>query len=187
MSRVRVNAVEPFSGTTLTLGDTGDEVKVGGTFTAGASILHIQHQESSGTSGGSSVAGAWTTRTLNTEVTNEITGASLATDQITLPAGTYEIQADGVVAGGANGNNSILRFRNTTDSDTVAIGIAGEVGTGSEHNVRPTLRGKFTIGATKVFALQYYGQGSLATTGLGQPITSGEVEVYADVYIRKVG
>ena len=57
-------------------------------------FLHIQDQKPQGTHGGTFTSGAWRTRDLNTVLTNTITGASLATNQITLPAGKYYVEAD---------------------------------------------------------------------------------------------
>lgn len=48
-----------------------------------------QDRKSDGTAGGQATTGAWTTATLNTEVYNTITGASLSSNKVTLPAGTY--------------------------------------------------------------------------------------------------
>src|SRR3990167_4540988 len=36
-------------------------------------LYHVQNQQTSGTDGGTSTAGAWTTSVLNTEVTDELT------------------------------------------------------------------------------------------------------------------
>ena len=54
-------------------------------------ILIVEDQELSGTDGGASIAGV-NTRVLNTVVYNGITGASLATNQPILPAGTFLFQ-----------------------------------------------------------------------------------------------
>ena len=59
----------------------------------GHNFLHIQDQKPQGTSGGTFTSGAWRTRDLNTVLTNTITGASLAANQITLPAGKYYVEA----------------------------------------------------------------------------------------------
>jgi hypothetical protein len=57
-------------------------------------FLHIQDQKADGTNGGSATGGTTQTRDLNTVLTNEITGASLSANQITLPDGTYYIEAE---------------------------------------------------------------------------------------------
>jgi hypothetical protein len=55
-------------------------------------LLHVEDQRSPGVSGGQFEAGDWRTRVLNTVVTNEISGASLSSNRVTLPAGTYEVE-----------------------------------------------------------------------------------------------
>ena len=55
-------------------------------------LLHIRDEKAQNTAGGTFTSGAWRTRDLNTVKTNEITGASLAANQITLPAGTYWVE-----------------------------------------------------------------------------------------------
>lgn len=56
-------------------------------------ILHVREEQAAGTNGGSFNNGSWQQRVLNTVVTNEITGASLSSNQFVLPAGVYRIKA----------------------------------------------------------------------------------------------
>src|SRR4051812_47395930 len=53
----------------------------------------FEDQKAANTAGGASVAGSWIARTLNATPLNTIVGASLAANQITLPAGTYIVDA----------------------------------------------------------------------------------------------
>jgi hypothetical protein len=55
-------------------------------------LLHVQDQKANGTSGGSFAHGAWRTRVLNTVVLNNISGSSLASNVVTLPAGKYFVE-----------------------------------------------------------------------------------------------
>jgi len=55
-------------------------------------LFHVRDEKSNGVAGGNFTNGAWQTRTLNTSMTNEISGASLSSNQITLPSGTYFIR-----------------------------------------------------------------------------------------------
>lgn len=55
-------------------------------------LLHVEDRRAVGTDGGLFEEGAWRTRELNTVVTNEIPGATLSNDRVTLPPGTYEAQ-----------------------------------------------------------------------------------------------
>ncbi|KKL54175.1 hypothetical protein LCGC14_2268010, partial [marine sediment metagenome] len=63
--------------------------------------------------------GTWNPRDLNAVVTNDINGASLATDRITLPAGVYEIEAG---APARNATSHRLRLQNITGAATLLLG-----------------------------------------------------------------
>lgn len=143
-------------------------------------LLHVQDQKSAGTDGGTFNAVTWTTRTLNTVLTNEITSASLSSSQITLPAGTYWM--DGTAAHNFVGAAK-LRFRNITDGTTTLVGMCG--GDADNGRGNDTIRGRFTIGGTKVFELQHICYAGEGTTGFGDSFNLGEIEVFADVCIWK--
>ena len=55
-------------------------------------FMHVQDQKAYNVDGGSSVADTWTSRDLNTVILNQIPGASLVSNGIQLPAGTYYIE-----------------------------------------------------------------------------------------------
>lgn len=148
-------------------------------------LLHIVDQKSQGTAGGGSSAGV-NTRTLNTIIgTNEITGSSLSSNQITLPAGTYEITFS-APAHKPIGHKAYLY--NVTDSDVLAVGK-------SEYNANTTFycttqsEGfiKTELAGTKVIELRHYIGSAQATNGLGVATdATGLVERYSEVIIRKL-
>lgn len=148
----------------------------------GGELLHARDERASGSSGGSSTAGAWTTRTINTVKTNEITGASLASDLITLPAGTYEADITGAFY---SANRCKHRLWNATAAATLLSGRSDYGGGGVGQSAR--IVGRFTLASTSDVRLDYYVEAGTGTIGLGVPSSSGEVEVYADLLIRKVG
>lgn len=144
-------------------------------------LLHVRDEKSNGTPAGGNTGGTWNTRVLNTVLTNEITSASLSSNQITLPSGTYFITASApmhVVA------RHKLKLRNITDSSDTLIGTSEYHN--SDEQVRSFLTGRFTIASSKTFELQHYSQNSTATNGLGMQTSASVVEVYADVQIWKV-
>lgn len=150
----------------------------------GAQLLHVQDQKASGTDGGTFTSGAWRTRTLNTEVTNEITSASLASDQITLPAGTYFISA---FAPAGTVLNHKAKLYNVTDASDTLLGTT-EYSTNSASIItKSTINGRFTIADTKVFEVQHRCNTSKASTGLGFASNFSVIEIYTDVMIWKVG
>lgn len=144
--------------------------------------LHLQHQQASGTNGGTPTLSSWTKYTLNTSVKNDISGASLSSSVITLPVGTYEISAGNWHENLGNGK---LRLRNTTDSTTEVLGESVQSPSSGEQ-ARLVLYGEFTLTGTKDLELQYYRTGSTGgSSSLGQAVSQG-TEIYGDVRIRKV-
>lgn len=146
-------------------------------------LLQVQDQKPAGTSGGTFTSGAWQTRTLNTALTSEISGASLSANQITLPSGTYYIEAYAVAY--TVGWNKI-RFRNITDGTTAIVGSTSKSDGGAFSNIESRLAGRFTIAGSKVFELQHYCQNTIAGTGFGFGSATGEIDLYADARIWKV-
>lgn len=177
--------------TRLAIGSTGNVLTVAGgvptwAAPAGASIqtATFRDEKTSGTSGGTFTSGAWRTRDLNTSQFNNITSASLASNQITLPAGTYTISATAPVY---DIGYHQLRFYNITDSATAVLGISNYLRTGaSATSMISVASGTFTIAASKVFEVQHQCDTTKADSGFGVAISFG-TEVYATVTITKVG
>jgi len=159
-----------------------DDLTVGGILSAN-NLLHIQDQKSSGIQAGTSVVGQQT-RVLNTVLANTISGASLATNIITLPAGDYYIEASSPVY---KSNSSKIRLRNITDATTEIVGTSEWTGSGDSVQANSFLHGKITITSTKTFDIQHYITFAGATNGLGVGNGSGDVEVYSEIRIWKVG
>jgi hypothetical protein len=148
----------------------------------GGQLFHLQHQESSGVSGGTFTSGSWAKRTLNTTLTNEISSASVASSVLSLPAGTYEADAL-AIAYRVNGHQ--LRLYNTTDGSTLLVGLTGRNDSADTQNSIAHVRGRFTLSGTKNVELQHQGATTRAADGFGIA-ASLNTEVYVDIQIRKV-
>jgi hypothetical protein len=150
--------------------------------------LIVRDEKTAGTDGGTFTSGAWRTRDINTAVTNTISGASLGSNQITLPAGTYLIDAD-IPACYVDSHKG--KLRNVTDNSDVIIGTSSKSpsGGGSLLDFDISISrvvGIFTIAATKVFELQNYCQTTRSTNGFGVNSNFGVVEVYTQAMIIKI-
>jgi hypothetical protein len=133
-------------------------------------------------------------RDLNTSEFNTITGASLATSQITLPAGTYRIHARAPASGV---DSHQIRFRNVTDGATVGVGTIeycddNELWPTNIPGVQTTteLKCRFTIAGAKVFELQHAthnhnNESSNYDYGQPSPFSATEAAVYSMVYIEQ--
>ncbi len=138
-----------------------------------------QNQQNSGTTGANLSATTWNTRVLNTVNVNTITGASLTSNQVTLPAGTYNISC---IAASEGGVLQKLRLYNATASSTVAIGISGNFPTGQGFMLG--VQGQFTLSASSSVEVQQYNS---TTANEGQATGApGVNEVYLDVFITKL-
>ena len=148
----------------------------------GLEYMNVRDEKSTGTDGGTHTTGIQT-RTLNTEVVNTITGASLASDQVTLPAGTYYVDATCEQV-------RCLRFKafwyNITDAADEIIGNCGQTTSTGDYATTARVRGKFTIAAEEVFELRMYGSSTRADYGHGKASDDGLTEVYANVQIWKL-
>jgi hypothetical protein len=146
----------------------------------------VRDQQSNGVNAGSSVAGV-NTRNLNTVVANTIPGASLASSAITLPAGTYVIDASAPAFRAAAHQANLV---NASGAILVAgtSEVAGNVTTGSQ--TRSHINGTFTLSATTTVSVAHYMYTAFSGVGLGSAAgssISGAIEVYTTVQITKVG
>ena len=176
--------------TRLAIGSTGNVLTVAGgvpTWAAPSAtaiqVLSVSDSKANATDGGTFTAGAFRTRTLNTVLLNTISGASLASNQITLPAGTYFLQAS-APAYKTNSNN--LRLYNITDSSEIALGANNYAGTTNEIAATALLNCTFTIAASKALELQHYGAVTQSSNGFGVSGNLGLNEIYAQLSIIKV-
>lgn len=142
-------------------------------------------EKASGTNGGTFTAGAWRTRDLNTEVADTGNHASVASNQITLAAGTYRVRA---AAHAYSVQANRIRLRDVTNGVTLATGLNTKavVVTGIDAGgTISVLSGRFKLTAQAVIELQHYCVTTKTTSGFGLPLSSGDVERYAYVELER--
>lgn len=141
-------------------------------------------EKPSGTDGGTFTSGAWRTRDINTTQFNDITSASISSNQITLPAGTYKITAYAPAFGG---DRTRSRFYNVTDSAVAINGLSAINNTGTLQYIN-IVEGLITIASSKTFELQHIINVTQAGNGFGVGTAAFSTpEVYSTVSIMKVG
>lgn len=145
-------------------------------------VMLLQDQKTSGTAGGSSIAGTQT-RTLAL-ISNEISGATFNSNQFTLPAGNYKFNGYSTVHGDVN--LSKVRLYNVTDSAYVLEGESTANSATTSGGLNPILVGYLTFTSQKTLELRTYTQSVVSTYGLGIPTSQG-TEVYASLEITKIG
>ena len=151
-------------------------------------VLVAQEEQTSGTNGGTASLSAWTTRVLNTLVYNGISGASLSSNQITLPTGTYWITATSPYYASSTPTGHQCRIYNVSDSAVVAHALGtSEYGTGSNGSGKSHIMGTvFTLSATKIIRLEYYQTGNSSSNSLGVAVSTGTNEVYGQVCVEQI-
>lgn len=144
-------------------------------------VVHVREEQTSGTDGGTFTSGAWRTRTLNTVKTNTISGASLSSNQISLPAGTYDIAASAPAYQVASHK---VKLYNVTDSADVLSGTSERTASSGASQTRSSVFGRFTLAASKALEIRHI---CSVNGSLGDAGNFGVVEVYTEVMIRRVG
>jgi hypothetical protein len=143
--------------------------------------FEIVDEQASGVTGGVLTAGSWQTRVLNTVRKNNISGASLASNQITLSAGTYSVIAS---APAYDVGRHQVKLRNITDSSDTLLGTSEFSFASDDVSNRSMIIGSFTIAASKVFELQHQGENTTNVHGLGVGHSFGQ-NIYATIKFIK--
>jgi hypothetical protein len=144
-------------------------------------VIYVTEEKASGAIGNNSIAGTQT-RTLNTVKANTIGGASLASNQVTLPIGTYKYR--GSVPSYNTGGNAGFLY-NVTTSAYIGIGTSENTGSAT-GSTRSLLSGIITLTAATVLEVRHFTTNVGPNYGLGYPATSGQVEVYTEILFEKV-
>lgn len=145
---------------------------------------HFKDEKTSGTNGGTSPSSVYATRTINTTVTNNISGCSLSSNQVTLAIGTYLITAR-APAFAANSHRSSIY--NVTDTVNEILGTTAYTSNSNGVMTDSLTSGILTVsGSSKDFELRHYTAASVANTGLGVAGTDGNVETYSELIIWRL-
>lgn len=146
-------------------------------------FIILRDEKAQNTAGGTFTSGAWQTRTLNTESTDTGGNCSLASNQFTLDAGTYVIDAQ---APASEVGPHQTRLQNITDGTTTITGTTALANSAASYSHAPsTLQGVFTIASSKAFELQHRCTSTKATSGFGLAANL-TTEVYATVKLMKI-
>ena len=144
-------------------------------------VLHVQDQKSQNVAGGTFTSGARRTRELNSIEINNITGASVTANVISLPAGDYEIRAE--VPCCAVGKVQAWLYNVTATTDILR---STSVDTGNTAiTLYNYLFGQFSLSEQSSLEIQHRCETSGAGDGFGLP-ANFDTEVYTNVVIKKL-
>lgn len=148
-------------------------------------ILVVRDEKTQGTAGDAvGSVSTWVARTLNTTAANTIPGASLASNLVSLKAGTYYVSGSDM---GYRTNSHKARLYNVTASAVLLQGTAENANAPDyPAATRSLIGGQFTLAADSQIRLEHYAANSSGGTfGVAVGGTSG-TEVYAELTFRKV-
>jgi hypothetical protein len=147
-------------------------------------VAVINNTVASGNGGGATLTpGTWNTRVLDTVQAGQ-PWLSLASNQFTLAAGTYEIE--GSCAGFYVAVHQ-SRIQNITDSTTAIIGTGEYANSGTAAQTRTFVDGVITISAPKTFEFQHYPQlNADGQQGGGVAVGFAGFDVYSQLKISKL-
>ncbi len=149
-----------------------------------ADLLHVREEQTSGTNGGTATAASgWEIKVLNTVVTNEISGSSLGSNQITLPVGTYFIEATSPAT--QVGRHKAKLYDTTAAADIIIGTSEFSSGVASGASTISLIKGRFTLGVQSDLEIRHNVEVDKATVGHGVASSLG-TEVYTEVDIRKI-
>jgi hypothetical protein len=149
----------------------------------GAIVCIAENNQSSGVAAAALVEDADTVRTLNTLVYNRNTMASLSSNRLTLPAGTWEIEWWAPIGGLVDAGLHQSFLYNQTDAAEVKRGIGGDMDEASSTSFTLASYGStvVTIAAPKAFEIRHRCTSSGALQG---DAASLGTEVYMRVIVR---
>ena len=149
-----------------------------------ASYAVIADVKSEDTSGGAFTTGAWRPRDLNTEVSDSDGIVSISSNQFTLQAGTYLIEAS---APAMQVDKHKIKLYNVTDSADVVSGTSSRCGNSISVQTRSEISTRFTITGAKTYEIQH--QCSTTNSGVwamgNESDFTGYTELYTIVEIYK--
>lgn len=153
----------------------------------GAPAAQFTYQLASGNNSAEPAISAttWTERYLTTTVANSISGCSLSSNQVTLPAGAYLFRAWATAQQSAAPSClGALRLRDTTHGATLGVGPPSPAPQSVLQNGVVAVDGVFTLSASAAVELDVYFN---VAVNAGHALSSGEPEVFVSLILAKVG
>lgn len=150
----------------------------------GPPYIRVIERQAANTNGGTFTTGADRTRTLNL-IDSDVAGlASLSSNQLTLPAGTYEFCISAPAVGVA-ANQAWLY--NVTDGVIQKEGTSEYGAAAADGPTRSWITGRMTLSGPKTFEVRHRCTSTRASVGLGNPANFTTFEVYTVAEFHKIG
>lgn len=147
-------------------------------------MLLVSDVKSSTTAGGTPTINAWTTRTLNTIDVDTAGTASISSNAITVPAGTYRVRAR---APFYQCKQARIRLFDQTNSAVLVTGSSHYTETTTIETLDAALWGRFTVAGSTAIRVEYFVVNATgSTSGLGVATsTASTSEIYTQIWLEK--
>jgi hypothetical protein len=139
----------------------------------------ILDQKTQGTNAGTATAGSWITRTLNVLAADTTAAVILASNIITLPAGSYIFH---ISVPGFSVQGHQCRLLDITAGTVIATGTSEYAGANNQSRSVLVCRVTVDIGLTNEYEIQQYVNSTQATNGFGAAANI-DTETYTSVLI----
>jgi hypothetical protein len=148
-----------------------------------SSIAILKDIKATGVDGGSSAAGTWNPRDLNTEHFDPDSIVTIASNEFTPISGDYEISS---ASAAFETNQNRARVFNVTGASIVAEGVVAAASSASSGaSIAPVLA-TFTANGTDAYRIDHYTVSAKTNNGLGLAVGDGAPEVYLEIILRKL-
>ena len=170
----------------LTLPDSADGTIAKTSDISFTSYALIADSKGNTTDGGTFTSGAWRTRDLNQEISDEDSIVSISSNQFTLAAGSYLIKWKCPALKVEHHVTKLILITGSVSSFTEKAGSSSYSGTGSVVQNESFGVARVTLTGSGAFEIQHYGETTKTTDGFGQPANGYASEsIYTIVEIYK--
>ncbi|MEH2066984.1 MAG: hypothetical protein V7K47_02230 [Nostoc sp.] len=156
-------------------------------FSGGSADKFIQllDKKSAGVNGGFAIVSTWATKDINYINSDETNEVILSDNLFILPSGTYQIDLRTTFYALAD---TKIRIFNTTDQLAVLYGLNTYFNPSNGPAFQTSITGKFSIGANKQLALQYWTKPAtnINQYNFGGSVSDGSPEVYTIIDLWKI-
>ena len=146
-------------------------------------IYRVREEQNSGTNSAGASSTTWADIVLNTEETAGIAGASLSSNQVTLPAGTYDVFGEFTYSLGST-NAANIRTRLYDVSNATVLLESPSIRAHQNLTQLIPVVGRITLVDSTVVAFQ--ARSSTSGGGTGTAGSLGDVEIYSGIAFEKV-
>ena len=148
-----------------------------------ASYAVIGDVKSNDVDGGTFTSGDWRTRDLNTELIDADGIVSISSNQFTLQAGSYFIEAQAMAY---RVNRHMIKLYQTSGTPAdIALGTSMYANSGYNGNNVSAVRARVTISTATTYEIRHRGDTNHSTYGFGLGANFGTTELYTVVEIYK--